>query len=559
MEKMPKIFDFSDYREAIEEFAPCMDDYPYVLDLKNDIYYISERAVGRFNVPGSFFENANAAHKEFVHVEDYDMLMDDLGQMLAGVKDEHNIRYRWLDVNKEPVWINCRGRLVRDVNNDPSFLVGCINEIGLMSEADNISGLLQSVHLREAFDEKTGIRPKFVLRIGIDGFKNINEKFGLEYGNFVLKGVAGCILASVNDKQKTFHVVSDEYMVADYSSKSVEELHDLYDSIRHALDIFIEENSYEAVYTISGGILACDEEEVSSYDKLMKLSQFALSEAKNRGKNQVYIFDNNDYVKFLRRREILTALRKSVANDFQGFDLHFQPIMTAGEANEAKIYAAESLLRFETTKGERLSPFEFVPILEDSGLIIPVGRWILDKAASMCSECQRYIPDFKVSVNLSYIQILKSSITDSVIEVIERYGIKPESIIVEMTESGYLEDTPSVSKVWTNLKDYGVLIAIDDFGTGYSNLSSISNLTPDIVKLDRGFTVKALKNFYENLLMSHIIQLVHSIDLKICIEGVETEDELRKLNLMDPNYIQGYFYSKPCSRSEFLKNFIYEK
>ena len=202
---------------------------------------------------------------------------------------------------------------------------------------------------------------------------------------------------------------------------------------------------------------------------------------------------------------------------------------------------------------------EFVPLLEESGLIIPVGKWILDRAVSMCKECQKYYPDFKVSINLSYVQILKSAILNDVFNSIAQYGVKPDSIIMEMTESGYLEDTMIVKRVWDSLKKFGVLIAIDDFGTGYSNLSSISRLTPDIVKIDRGFTVKALKHKYENQLMENIIELVHSIDLKICLEGVETNEELKELNRLNPNYIQGYYYSRPCKRQEFFDRFILNK
>ena len=119
-----------------------------------------------------------------------------------------------------------------------------------------------------------------------------------------------------------------------------------------------------------------------------------------------------------------------------------------------------------------------------------------------------------------------------------------------------MENTPAVLKVWERLRNYGVWIAIDDFGTGYSNLTSISSMMPNIVKLDRGFTVKALQNYYEHQLMTHIIQLVHSIDLKICVEGVETNDELVEVEKLSADCIQGYYYGKPCNRTEFFNTFM---
>ena len=362
-----------------------------------------------------------------------------------------------------------------------------------------------------------------------------------------------------NKNQVVYHIVADEFMILDISRKNkLDSIYELYRNIKRELEMEIEKNNFEAVYTISGGIISVKEMENPEYADIMKYSEFALGEAKNMGRNQVYVFEQEDYDLFLRKRKILAQLRKSVGNDFEGFDLVFQPIMTAGE-DGVKLYAAESLLRFTTATGEFISPMEFVPLLEESGLIIPVGKWILDRAVSMCKKCQKYYPDFKVSINLSYVQILKSAILNDVFNSIAQYGIKPDSIIMEMTESGYLEDTMIVKRVWDSLKKFGVLIAIDDFGTGYSNLSSISRLTPDIVKIDRDFTVKALKHKYENQLMENIIELVNSIDLKICLEGVETNEELKELNRLNPNYIQGYYYSRPCKRQEFFDRFILHK
>lgn len=553
-------FSFDEFCRVISEFSSCMDDYPYVIDLKNDKYFISEKALQRFAIPSSLFTDVMNTHKKFVDARDYQLLAEDLEKLQTGKKNIHNLEYRWLDKEKRPVWINCRGRVLADDDGIPEFMIGCINEIGLEARADNISGFLQSIAMRDYIADADKMSDVgFILRIGVDGFKNISESFGNQYGNIVLKSVADCIRKCTNENQVVYHIVADEFMILDISRKSkLDSIYELYRNIKRELEMEIEKNNFETVYTISGGIISVKEMENPEYADIMKYSEFALGEAKNRGRNQVYVFEQEDYDLFLRKRKILAQLRKSVGNDFEGFDLVFQPIMTAGE-DGVKLYAAESLLRFTTATGEFISPMEFVPLLEESGLIIPVGKWILDRAVSMCKKCQEYYPDFKVSINLSYVQILKSAILNDVFNSIAQYGIKPDSIIMEMTESGYLEDTMIVKRVWDSLKKFGVLIAIDDFGTGYSNLSSISRLTPDIVKIDRGFTVKALKHKYENQLMENIIELVHSIDLKICLEGVETNEELKELNRLNPNYIQGYYYSRPCKRQEFFDRFILHK
>lgn len=548
---------FEDYMEMIKMYAPCMDDYPYVMDLERDVYYISEKAVDRFNIPGAFFDNAIKTHGEFVHKDDVAVLTKDLNDMMEGKKKVHDITYRWLDHNNRPIWINCRGRVIEGDGDRPRMLIGCVNEVGIVAKADNNSGLLQTSEMRQLVEQKAAMGELgFVLRIGIDGFKDINEKFGIRYGDYILSSVADCIVESLNENQHAYHAVADEYMIVDTASGSAEDGHELYRRIRRALDRLIEKNNYEAVYTISGGIVPCQDNDAFRYEKILKLSTFALQQAKDGGRNRVYVFSEDDYNSFLRKRNILTNVRKSVNEDFKGFEVFFQPLMTAGDNDdEARLYAAECLLRYQTWDGERISPIDFIPILEETGLIIPVGRYVLEQAALMCKKMQMVYPDFKVSINLSYVQILKSAILEDIFNILAKYGLKPESFVVEITESGYLENSMSVRRVWDSLKRIGVLIALDDFGTGYSNLSSISNFTPDYVKLDRGFTVKALNNSYENTLMKHIIDLVHSVELKIVVEGVETEDELHRLNIMEPDYIQGYFYSKPCCRTEFFERY----
>jgi len=234
-------------------------------------------------------------------------------------------------------------------------------------------------------------------------------------------------------------------------------------------------------------------------------------------------------------------------------EVFFQPIVR--DSNDEKPYAAEALLRYTLPNGERISPMEFIPLLEESGLIIPVGKWVLKKAMTFCQRVQEVLPEFSVNVNVSYVQVLKSPFIVEFFKMMKDYGMSPSSITIELTESGELDDSMQIQKVWNNLRQFGVTIALDDFGTGYSNLMNISDMNPNVVKLDRGFTVKALKNDFEKTLMESIIKLVHSLGLKICVEGVETEEELNYIRALGPDYIQGFFYGRPCPEEEFIETF----
>lgn len=544
---------FEDMKYTIEEFAPCMDDFLYVYDINNDSYYITEKALERFRLPSNAFHDVVETHGVIVHPDDIELIMDDLNRVIEGKQEGHDLVYRWMGKDGSPVWINCKGRIVSSPEDGIKFLIGCINEIGVKQRADNVSGLLgeRSFMMKlESYGE--GIPDGFILRIGIDDFKVINERLGSAYGDFILHSVADCINKCKKLSQDAYRIVSDEFIIFDTESGTEEDALLLYDKIRSAVDVFLEELSYEAVFTISAGIMPTRIADENKYDNMMKISRFTLSEAKARGRNQAYAYSQEDYDKFLRKRMLLASLRASVANDFEGFELFFQPIM---DVNTNQLFAAESLARF-WQDGKMVSPGEFIPILEESGLIIPVGKWIIQEAAKMCQFCREINSDFCVTINLSYVQLQKSPVFDTVMNTIEEMGLQSSGVVVELTESGYVENTPAMRNVWSKFKNKGVSVAIDDFGTGYSNLANIGHMMPHIVKIDRGFTMLALANDYENDLLVHIINMVHNLGIKIVVEGVETEEEFQRIKGLGPDYIQGYFFSKPCPKDEFIEKFI---
>lgn len=547
-------YEFEEICLMIDDFASCMDDYLYCFDVSKDRYYISENALERFAISSRLFSNVMDTLRKFVYEEDMSALEEDLNKMVAGEKEEHNIEYRWTGKNGEPIWINCRGRVIKGEDGKPKFMIGCVNEIGKSRKADNISGLREAAAVSHMLESFARIATRgFVLHIGIDDFKIVNERFGHEYGNYILKGVADCISKALNVGDEVYHVVSDEFLVVSYLTDDEAEQKKLYDRIRRNVDMFIESNHYKSVFTISGGVLSCKNLSGLEYSEMIKLSQFALSQAKAFGKNQVYFFREEDYKSFLRRRVILSTMRESVASSYEGFEVFFQPIIK--DSGDEKPHSAEALLRYTLPDGQKISPLEFIPLLEDSGLIIPVGKWVLKKAMDFCQKVQKKIPGFSVNVNVSYVQVLKSSFIIEFVKTLQEYGMTPSSITIELTESGQLDDTTQLHRVWQNLRQFGVTVALDDFGTGYSNLMNISDITPNVVKLDRGFTSKALNNKFEKTLMESIINLVHSLGLKICVEGVETEEELKYIRELGPDFIQGYYYGKPCPEEEFLIKF----
>lgn len=534
-----------------EHFSSCMNDYLYVYDINNDLYYISERAMERFAVPGSLFRDALNTHKQFVYHEDFPMLSNEIDELFSGKRKEHNMRYRWLGKDGSPIWINCRGRILYK-DGKPSIFMGCINEIGRRQTADNVSGLLSGLSLAECIDSDTLLPDGFMMRVGIDDYSTIIERLGQDYTDHILRNTAECISENLSKGQNVYRIAASEFLIYDTAGGSVSDAHDLFHKIRAEVDRQIENSHYKALYTLSGGIINNSDFDTVSFENVLKLTEFTLNTAKRHGQNQLYYFEKSDYEAFLRKRSLRLALRESVDDNFRGFELYYQPIVAVGSEN---LFAAETLLRYTTKNGEQISPAEFIPVLEDTGLIIPVGKWIIRGALNTCKEFQKKLPDFCISINLSYIQLLRSPIFNEIFDALTAFGLSPSSLIVELTESGQLDNTKTVRTIWDRFKALGIKIAIDDFGTGYSNLGNIGKLKPDIVKLDRSFTLRALDNDYEHRLMSNIICLVHSIGLHLVVEGVETNDEQIEISSLCPDFIQGYYYSRPCPKKEFKMKF----
>lgn len=543
--------------ELIELFAPCMDDYLYIIDLQKNTFKISEAAVNRFMMSGNSFDDAVNSFQYFVYKEDRSMIAEDLQCIIEGKEKDHNLYYRWLDKNGMPVWINCRGKVIDDKDGKPHYLIGCVNEIGDTQRADNVSGLLGERELRSYISSHVkDSSSEYLIHIGIDGFNDINGTLGVNYGNYVLKSVADCINSCLSDNRKLYHIVADEYMIIDLESHTKDDVMLLQKKICKKIEEFIISEKYKVVFTISTGIIYA-KMLLKYYDEYRKIAVFSLKQAKSMGGNGVYFFEKEDYELFLRKEKIKSALRNAVANGFEGFDVYYQPIM---DCDSGHMIGAEALMRFsmyQDKKKEPVSPVEFIPLLEETGLILPAGRYVLDKAVSMCHEMRQYIPEFKINVNISYIQMVKSDIWKDILSSIKQYDLPPECLCAELTESGYTDMTPYFYKLRKKFEEKNIQFVLDDFGTGYSNLHCIVNMKPNYVKLDKDFTAKAMSNARDFELLKKIVEMVHSIDIRICIEGIEKEEWYQKLKEIHVDYLQGYLFGKPCEKNQFLNKFIF--
>lgn len=540
----------------LEIIAECMDDYLYVLDLQNNKMEISQSALDRFMISETYMRNAKQEIMSAVYEEDRAMFEKHMQAVMDGKEKVHDIHYRWLDKNGLPVWVNCRGVVIDDEDGKPGYLVGCLNETGNQRRADNVTGLLGGMEFCDYLrSQKKPVTTGFLMYIGIDDFAAVNGTHGSNYGDYVLKSVADCMKECLSGNQRLYHLIADQYVIVDLDSTSMDDAIQLKKRIGEKIDEFIISEKYEVVFSASAGVI--DASTVAEgYEECRKKFEFSLKKAKRMGKNNIYFYRQEDYEKFQRNGRIISALRSSIANGCEGFEVYYQPIV---DCVSGRVIGAEALMRYTmvTEEGkEWLSPVEFIPLLEKTGLIIPAGRFVLNEAAKMCREIQQYIPEFKVNVNISYYQIEHGKIADKILTAVRDNGLAPEHICIEMTESGFMDMTPAFCKFRKVLEENGIQFVIDDFGTGYSNLHCISDMNPGYVKMDKDFTAKAMSCERDYELFKKIIEMVHSIGIRICVEGIEEEDWHLKMKELQADYLQGYFFGKPCEKKKFMEEFV---
>ena len=556
MDKDFRNFSLDYLLQVIDILDGSTDDYLFVYDYQKDNFHIAPHATKRFAIEENVVFGAVKGLEKLVYPEDLQRLHDDFAELKSSKRTHQNITYRWMSKKGEPLWINSRGFVVRDDQNAALYLVGCINEIGESAQkADNLSGLLGLPSLRAYLSgyEEAGFPEGYFLRIGLDDLKVINARLGVEYGDVILRKTGEFISQSLAAGQKAFRIHGDEFVVVDFGGSGADDAEALYSRIQQAVNAYIIEKNYEVVFTVSAGYLSTEDVDIASPSKVLSATEFALDEAKRRGKNLCYAYCEEDYQAFLKKRKIIRQLRQAVNHGFKGFEVYYQPLFNPFTGALA---GAEALMRFRSEDYGMVSPAEFIPLLEETALIIPAGNWIMHEALKMCRRIKQVIPSFHISINLSYVQVIRSNIEDEIISAISQYQLSPSDVMVELTESGLLESSVRFSAFWKKLKSAGVSLALDDFGTGYSNFRYLAELGPDMVKIDRTFTAEAVRSSYEYELLSLFSKMVHQLKLKVCVEGVETEDEFAKICQLPPEYIQGYYLGRPCPLDQFMTQFV---
>lgn len=544
-----------DKEHLYEALIAGTDDYIFVGNMKTGVFRYPPKMVEEFGLPGEVVENAAAFWGELIHPHDEQYFLESNQEIADGRASYHNIEYRARNIRGEWVWLRCRGKMIPDEYGEPGLFAGMITNLGKKNQIDHMTGLYNRFKLegdvkKQLADGDSSM--KFgIMILDMDSFHNINDLYNRSYGDEILRIAGQRISSIIPPNAKAYRLDGDEFGVLVRGGEKQECL-SIYGKIQNAYQKQQEYNGRKYYCTISAGCVFYPQD-ADNYLDLMKYANYSLEASKDAGKNRMTIFSGSLLAERERSLGLMEELRECVERGFAGFAIYYQPQIVV---DTQELYGAEALARWKSVKYGNVSPIEFIPLLEKSGLIIEFGAWIFYHAAMQCKKWMEQRNDFQMSINLSYLQLLEGDIVDYMQETLKSLELDPQHITMELTETYLVKADADVLGTMERMRRMGIRIAMDDFGVGYSSLHSLKNIPVDLVKIDRGFVKGIDGDIFNATLIRSITELCHDVGKTVCLEGVEIGAEYEVVRDMGLELIQGYYYGRPVPADEFEKQFF---
>ena len=490
----------------------------------------------------------------FVHPEDEGRLSESFAAWKRG--SSRPVQYRLRRDDGE--WVHCESVGVNLLENpavagvvvttrDVTERKKAMDDLAYQAMHDCLTGLPNRTlfldRLTQALSRRRRSRSSLaVLFLDLDNFKFVNDSYGHQAGDGMLVAVARLLQATIRPGDTIARLGGDEFAVVCEEVGDVATARTLADRLAGALRPSVDVGTHTVHVATSIGIAFAGPDDDVTADDLLRDADVALYRAKDRGRSRTEVFDDELRGCALRRVELEEALREALAAG--QLTLHYQPQVNVGTG---RVVGFESLLRWRHPRFGDVAPTEFIPIAESTGLIRPIGRWVLDQAAAQLATWHVAHPELgiTVAVNLSAVQLVDEDLVGTVQDVVSRHGLDPASLCLEITESVVMDDASASVETLRRLKSLGVRLAIDDFGTGYSSLAYLKRFPVDYLKVDRVFVAGLGRDPEDTVIVASVIDLASRLGLEVVAEGVETHGQLQELAALGCTYAQGYLWSPP--------------
>ncbi len=526
----------------------------------NRITFCSEAMENIYGISAQDFYKDPYVCKKFVHPEDLPSLENKYQQLKKGIETRHQYRIivanqiKWIDSQAIPV-LNDEEKLIHidGIITDISEQKHLQKTIKYIANHDHLTNLPNRQRFEEKLTNLIELAKEHhisfaVMSLDLDRFKYINDSLGHAVGDELLKLISHRLHKLVGENSFLARSDGDEFLLYIKSCSNVDECIHLATKIREEIEnpFFIED--YELFITTSIGISFYPFDGESAAD-LLKNADIALRKAKEAGKNNFQIFSPSMDVESFKLYTLERDLRKAMINE--QFFIEYQPKV---ETKTGRIVGAEALIRWQHPEWGKVSPLEFIPLAEETGLILKIDEWVFKNACEQLKQWKEEgIPVVPISINISPKMFIKTDVAENIKSILAETGIKPSLIEFEITERTLIEHAEKVQSVIGDLKKIGIKFSLDDFGTGYSSLSYLKNLSVDQLKIDKSFIDEISNDKNSEAIIKSIIYMARELEMKVVAEGVETTEQLTFLAQRECHFIQGYIFSKSVSVKEFEK------
>lgn len=530
------------------------NDYVYICDVKSGSYLVSENMSVDFNIALQG-DNYRQVWGSIVHIGDIQRLDYSFKQAVKNRKTKLNFEYQIMNSQGSYIWVNDRSTLrYHEDTMEPEFFIGVLHNVTQDGRVDNVTGLLMYDRCIDFLASKQGYKTKrtgSIMLLGMDDFTDINTLNNHTFGDLVLRKTMHDILQLLDENTHMYRFDGDQFLIL-AETLTKKDMLVLYEQIKAYQNISHELNGQTYRFTISAGIASYPEDGLVWAD-LEKAVSLTLKKAKEKGKNRYELFTKEMFEEKRYEQTLSYHLAEAINHNFQGFRVVYQPVCYT---QDLQIRGAEALLRFTTPNGNAIQPDEFIPYLEQSQLILVVGLWVMEEAIKVCKTWLKHIPGFVMNVNVSYLQLRDETFCDKVEALLHKYNLDAKHMTLELTESYFITDADNINISMKYLRDLNLQIAMDDFGTGYSSLARLSQFNVDVVKIDRSFVQSLHNSNYNREFVESVVRLCHKVGMKVCVEGIETQEEQASVCVINADYIQGFYVSRPVEESEFYQRFV---
>jgi diguanylate cyclase (GGDEF)-like protein/PAS domain S-box-containing protein len=548
------------HREAEERLEALLEgasDVVLVLDSRGEVLYASAPVETMLGLRGDALAGMNvAAVLSEQTARETLAVLGRLADTPGGAQ-----ALEWRLVRRDGVRIDAEANVVNQLHHprvsgfvvnvrDVSARKALEEELRHRAFHDPLTGLpnrelleLRTVHALELLDRRD--HRVALLFLDLDDFKYVNDSLGHEAGDQLLKEVSRRLAGCLRGADTLARLGGDEFAVLIEDVTSLGDVSELAERLLHSLEPVIELRGKPTYVHASIGIALSEEtdrpENPSEWGaELLRNADTAMYEAKRHGKNCFAMFETSLHRAALRRLDEKASLQQALERG--QFVLHYQPIVALEDGG---IAGMEALVRWEHPERGLVPPLEFVPHAEETGLIVPLGRWVLQEACRQAAAWRAERPGerLSMSVNVSGKQLQQPSFVDDVRQALAASGLAPETLVLEITESALIEDTDADADRLRQLRELGVRLAIDDFGTGYSALSYLRRFPFDMIKIDRSF-VRSMSTPQDAALVEGIITLARGLQLPVVAEGIEEDGQLSALRELHCALGQGYLFAR---------------